>query len=323
MKIPARSTFVAMLAASLFTAAFVAPASTASPQAAINPGVGGVFRYLIPSLAAPPASPVPEQPVKPGFAGALEGFVNNWRTMVSRTQADQPHWITPLVMVTPRLEQELRYDQFFQSARNGLATDNFGAGKGLELIPQENIETIIGIPAFLKRNMPRNTGGFADWPFLVKLRLLSADEEHGNYIVTAFLGFSAPTGSNVNDSGHGLFTPTIAFGKGFGDFDFQSTVGVIFPAGGLDRLGMPVAWNTAFQYRIARYFWPEVETNYSWQSYGADTGHNTLYITPGFVIGRIPLHNRIGLTFGAGYQVAVTKYHNYNHNVILTARIPF
>ena len=62
--------------------------------------------------------------------------------------------------VTPRLEEEVRYDQFFQSSRNGLATDNFGGGKGIELIPFQNTEVIVGIPGFLKRNMPRNTDGF-------------------------------------------------------------------------------------------------------------------------------------------------------------------
>ena len=98
------------------------------------------------------------------------------------------------------------------------------------------------------------------------------------------MGFSVPTGSNVNGNGHALFTPTLAAGKGFGDFSVQSTVGVTFPNGGhdtLDRLGMPVAFNTAFQYRICKYFWPEFETNYTWQSYGGDTGHSTLYLTPG------------------------------------------
>jgi hypothetical protein len=46
-------------------------------------------------------------------------------------------------------------------------------------------------------------------------------------------------------------------------------------------------------------------------------------VTPGMVIGRIPIHDRIGVTFGAGEQVAVTFHRAYNHNVILTARIPF
>ena len=30
---------------------------------------------------------------------------------MNRTQAEQPHWVTPLVTVTPRLEQEFRTDR--------------------------------------------------------------------------------------------------------------------------------------------------------------------------------------------------------------------
>jgi hypothetical protein len=257
---------------------------------------------------------------------AVQDYFLNWFPRVTQIQSEQPHWVTPLVTVTPRLEEEVRYDQLFQSSKNGLATDNFGNGKGLELIPFQNTEVIIGMPAYLSRNMPRGTDGFADWTFLLKYRLLSANEENGNYIVTAFMGFSVPTGSNTNGNGHALFTPTLAAGKGFGDFSVQSTIGVTFPNGGhatLDRLGMPLAWNTAFQYRLFKYFWPEFETNYTWQSYGSDTGHNTLYLTPGILVGRIPIHDRVGLTFGLGEQVAVTYHQKYNHSFILTGRIPF
>lgn len=323
----------AALCATLFAAsALAAPpvASTGAPPAAAddNPAVGGVLRDLIPALSAPAAlapiaAPSTPAPSASGFSSIVEGFVDRWLAMVTKTQNEQPHWVTPIVTVTPRLEQEYRYDQFFESAANGVAVNSFGGAKGLELIPQQNIETIIGVPAYLNRNFPRNTDGFSDWPFLVKLRLLSADEDDGNYIVTAFMGFSVPTGSEVNGAGHGLFTPTLAGGKGFGDFDIQSTLGVTFSDGGLDRLGAPVQWNTTFQYHFWKYFWPEFETNYTWQSYGEETGHNVLFLMPGILIGRIPIHNRIGLTFGGGYQIAVTKYHPYNHNLILTARIPF
>ena len=260
------------------------------------------------------------------FGSAIEDYFINWFGHVTQIQREQPHWVTPLVTVTPRLEEEVRYDQFLQSSRDGLATDNFGGGKGLELIAFQDTEIIVGMPPFLNRNMPHNTDGFGDWPFLVKLRLLSSNEDYGNYIVTTFMGFSVPTGSNVNGNGHALFTPTLAAGKGFGDFDVQSTVGVTFPNGGhatLDRLGMPLAWNTTFQYHVLKYFWPEFETNYTWQSYGGDNGHQTLYLMPGLLIGRIPIHDRVGLTFGAGYQVAATYHRTYNHNVILSARIPF
>jgi hypothetical protein len=40
-------------------------------------------------------------------------------------------------------------------------------------------------------------------------------------------------------------------------------------------------------------------------------------------VGRIPIYERVGLTVGLGEQVAVTFHRNYNHNFILTGRIPF
>jgi hypothetical protein len=40
-----------------------------------------------------------------------DDFFSMWFGMVSKAQAGQPHWMTPLVTVTPRLEQEDRYDQ--------------------------------------------------------------------------------------------------------------------------------------------------------------------------------------------------------------------
>jgi hypothetical protein len=48
-----------------------------------------------------------------------------------------------------------------------------------------------------------------------------------------------------------------------------------------------------------------------------------VYLTPGLLIGRIPIYKRVGITFGAGYQVAVTTNPQYNHAVIATGRIPF
>ena len=137
-------------------------------------------------------------------------------------------------------------------------------------------------------------------------------------------GFSAPASDDGNSAGHGFFTPTtIAAGEGFGDFNVQSTLGITFPSGDDDRLGWPVVWNTAFQYHIFKYFWPEVETNYTWFAKGERTGQNQLFLTPTLLLGRFSIHGRLGLTFGAGFHVAVTKGRAYNHAVILSLRAPF
>lgn len=259
-------------------------------------------------------------------------FVDDWQARATRIQSEQPRWVTPLATVTPRLEQEYRYDQFWQSNPNGVATDNFGGGKGLELIPFQNTEVILGVPAWIAHNGKQlhstpgkevPTDGWADETFLVKYRLLSANKENGDYIVTAFAGFSAPTGDDGNSSGHFQFTPTIAGGKGFGDFDIQSTLGITFPNGGTPRLGWPLAWNTTYQYHIFKYFWPELETNYTWWAKGKRVGQNQLFLTPGLMLGRFPIDGRLGVTIGAGYQVAVTNDRTYNNAVILSARVPF
>ena len=137
------------------------------------------------------------------------------------------------------------------------------------------------------------------------------------------MGFTAPTGTEGNSMGHAIFTPTIAAGKGWGDFDIQSTASVALPSGGSDRLGEPVAWNTAFQYHLFDVVWPEVEVNYTWYPDGEHTGKNQVFITPGLILGRFPIWERVKLNVGAGFQEAVTKYNSYHNSWIITGRLTF
>src|ERR1700742_245011 len=66
-----------------------------------------------------------------------DGFFARYQGRVTATQNEQPHWITPLVTVTPRLEQELRTDFVHQYNPAGFAVWNYGNSKGLEFIPQK------------------------------------------------------------------------------------------------------------------------------------------------------------------------------------------
>jgi hypothetical protein len=253
------------------------------------------------------------------------GYFQNWFERVSKTQAEQPHWVTPLATVTPRLEQELRYDQFWQALPGGHTLVNYGGGKGLELIPAEPLEVIIGMPAYETQSGSAPKNGWADETFLLKYRILSANEENGNYILTAFFGLSVPTGSGDYTADHYMFTPTIAFGKGWGRFDFQSTLGVAVPDNGGEPTGAgtPILFNTALQYHVDKWFWPEVEANYTYWPNGKHDGLNQLFITPGVILGRFPILSRVGCTVGVGCQFAVTDNALMHRNVILSGRIPF
>src|SRR5579872_3967956 len=192
---------------------------------------------------------------------AQDGYFQDWFQRVDKTQAEQPHWVTPLATTTPRLEEEMRYDQLWQVNPKGITTDNYDGGKGLELIPFEKVEVIFNMPPYIAHNNPADHDGFGDIAFLVKYRLISANEEHGNYILTAFLGWSLPTGEYKNGAVHAVITPTIAYGKGLHHFDVQGTFGIGLPVADTNKVGRTYAWNNTFQYHLFRKLWPEVELN--------------------------------------------------------------
>ena len=128
----------------------------------------------------------------------------------------------------------------------------------------KNIEVIlVAPPVYIAHNNPKVQDGFGDWSFLVKYRLAAANEEHGNYILTAFLQVTFPTGQYKNGSTNTTVTPTIAHGKGIGSYGVQGTFGVTLPAGNEAQIGRTLPWNNAFQVHLYKKLWPEVEINYT------------------------------------------------------------
>jgi hypothetical protein len=301
-----------------------------TPLSLMPPAAGDLQSQvqLAQNTAASPAvttpAPVPD----------MSGFLANWLRTVEQAQASQPHWMTPLVTVTPRLEQEVRYDQYWETRGNGSSLDVFDGGKGLELIPTGTNEVLINPPAYQEKgNTPHPAQGWLDDQFLVvKQRLLSANEQEGNYIVTAFLGVTAASGNAAFTNAAWIITPTIAAGKGWGDFDVQATMGVALPTRNQSTLGTSVATNIAFQYHAYQYFWPELEINDTyWMSGNERGGKNQVLLTPGIIFGRFEIYNRIRAIVGFGYQTALSPKYTvttemtptYDHAWILTTRLTF
>lgn len=290
--------------------------------------------------ANPPADPItPQQAtypngVRPSPPTYPDTFFGRYQARVTATQNQQPHWVTPLVTVTPRLEQEFRTDFVHYHNNSGHEIWNYGNSKGLELIPEKHTEIILNAPPFFDRTNGESDG-FGDISFLLKERFYSRNEEHGNAIVTAFLGATVPTGKNGNGSCCAVVTPTLAVGKGFGNFDVTSTAGGSLPVSNSNGLGHSITWNNVAQYRlahtgVARFFWPEFEANTTFFKGGSNDGKTQVFATPGLIIGRLPLRHdaggkpgRLGVTFGAGEQIAMTRFHTANHYTVLTARLPF
>jgi len=144
-------------------------------------------------------------------------------------------------------------------------------------------------------------------------------------MLTAFLGAAVPTGGEANTKNRYTFTPTIAGGKGWGNFDIQSTLGISMPTDdgtSPNGPGCPIALNTAFQYKLGA-VWPEVEANYTYYPDGEHEGKEQLLITPALLFGKFPIWKRLGMSVGLGYQVAVTSKPLYGNNFLLTVRFPF
>jgi hypothetical protein len=262
------------------------------------------------------------QPIQATNSGDND-WVHAWMRKVDQVRASQPHFVSPIVTTHVMLVQQFRYDMSWQQdPAGGTSTSNYGASKGLEIIPLSRLEVGIFPPNYLA-HQSSVVDGFGDVSFQVKFRALSATEGRGDYFVGFFFGGSLPTGTSPNGIGHTILSPTFAAAKGLGHWDIQTTLGANLPASGTNLLGRAIIFNTAINYKIRNKYWPMLEQNSVFWSGGVLDGKKQVFLTPGFVLGSFSVAERLRFAIGAGVQIAVTEFHQYNHRWILSLRFPF
>ncbi|MFZ0496146.1 MAG: hypothetical protein WBD78_04075 [Methylocella sp.] len=293
------------------------------------PGLGQIAR-------AADALPLPQAAQSGDAAQDVTDYFAEWSDRVKATQADQPSWAAPLNTVTPLLKEFVQYSQAFQSLPNGANLDIYNGGSpgaGIHLIPDYYNEVFIGTPTEQVRTNKQPATGLVDMPFLlIKTRLASANEENGDYVVTAYLAGQAPIGIKPFTNSAYYITPTIAAGKGWGDFDIQATVGTPWPTSNYNTLGTQLATNAAFQYHLFEYLWPEIELNDTYWFNGPRGGMNQLFLSPNVIIGPYPIPGTsVTASLLVGYQTALTPHPEilnpitpmYNHSWQIAARLFF
>jgi hypothetical protein len=251
------------------------------------------------------------------------GWVHAWLRIVDKVRASQPHFPSPIVTTHVILVQQFRYDMSWQQDPDGnVITSNYGVSRGLEIIPTTRLEVGIFPPPYFthQSNVP---DGFGDLSFQVKFRAFSATEGKGDYFVGFFFGGSFPTGAPPNGFGHTIWSPTFAASKGLGPWDIQSTIGGNLPATGANLLGRMIIFNTAVDYRIKGRIWPMLEQNSTFWSGSILDGRKQVFLTPGLVTGPFQVVERLHFAIGCGVQIAVTRFHQFNHRWILSVRFPF
>lgn len=251
------------------------------------------------------------------------GFFQAWDERGLDAQLNQPNWLTPVVTSTARLKQEVRYDMAWEWNNNGSTTDNYGGNRGFTTIPVNRVEVSVNLPPYIVHNESTSRDGFGDFSVLAKFRIVAANRKHGDYVLTAFLQSTFPTGSYKNGSPHPVITPTIAGGKGFGDFVYQASFGCDLPSAQTALLGRRIILNNAVQYRGWGKVWPEMEVNSNFYNEGPNDGKKQTFFTPGISAGRFPLFGHASLTLAAGVEIAATRFHTFEHQGIFSVRVPF
>ena len=247
----------------------------------------------------------------------------SWRRMADAQEASEPNWLSPLATTSGRIKDEFRYDIWRQSTPSGATISTFGGGKGLEFIVAPRVQLLLGVPSYIDHSAASPSDGFGDLPLMVKFRMASGNVSHGNYLITFLLSATVPTVSGPNGAGEAVLTPTLALGKGWKNFDIQTTIGGNLPVGETPRLGRQLLWNTTFQYRAPWKLWPEIETNSTFYEQGPNSGGSQTFLTPGVGFGRVRLIGGLRFSMSAGMQIAVTHFHTYNHRGMLSIRFPF
>jgi hypothetical protein len=243
--------------------------------------------------------------------------------MAEREESNEPDWLSPLATTSGRIKNEFRYDIWRQTTPAASTISTFAGGKGMEFIAAPRVQLLLGIPSYISHSAASPPDGFGDLPLMLKFRVASSNVSNGNYLVTLLLSATVPTASAPNGGGDAVLTPTLALGKGWRRFDAQTTFGANLPAGDAQRMGRQLLWNATFQYRAQWKLWPEVEVNSTFFEQGPNAGETQAFLTPGLGFGRVRLFRGLRFSTAGGVQIAVTRFHTYNHRAMFSVRFPF
>jgi hypothetical protein len=272
-------------------------------------------------------------PVTSARSDDLSDLIGSYDDSHAEVRASQPSWSSPLVTTTGLLEQRLRFDVEQQHSGNGADITELDDSRALDLIVGDTNEIQMAFAPYEIRHAPgaRTQSGFADGSvFRFEQRLVSSPASGDDYVVTAWLQVQAPAGIKDFTNSAWALQPTLAVGKGWGNFDIQATVGGVLPTSNVHTLGNQALTNVAFQYHVGQLFWPELEINWTYYGGGQRNGLNQIYLTPGIVVGRFDLSDAVKSTFGVGYQTAVSPDYRpkpltpgYDHAWIASSRFNF
>jgi len=258
-------------------------------------------------------------------ASAQGSFYERGRANNAAMTQVQPAWMGPLIQSDPRLSQALRLS-FSNSYSPGEQVMSYGNNHGLSVVALQRLQIDLDPPAFFRNHSAAFKDGFGNTTTQVKYRIASGNAEHGDFALTAILSRSFTPGSYENGMLSGAYCPKLAAGKAFGRFNLQSTLGGVLPTGKVTAQGRAIEWNLTAQAHVNPHVWLDIENNAAFNRGGPVDGTTQNFITPAafYLIRRRgwePTHATVVLD--GGMQIATSRFHEYNHNLVTEARIVF
>jgi hypothetical protein len=257
-------------------------------------------------------------------AQAKQSFYTRFRSHNAALTALQPTWMGPLIQSDARLSQALRISA--SSSYWSTHTISYGNNHGLSIIALRRFQIDLDPPSYFRNHSPALKDGFGNAGTQVKFRIASGNAEHGDFALTAILYRSFTPRSYQNDMLTGAYYPKLAAGKAFGRFNVQSTLDGLLPTGKIAEQGRTIDWNMTGQAHLAAPLWFDVENNATFNFAGEYDGKTQNFVTPAafYLVRRKdwdPTHPVV--IFNTGMQIATSRFHCYNHNLVSEMRIVF
>ena len=103
-----------------------------------------------PNSAAVPQQGLNQNDTNGSNSRQEDDWVHAWMRKVGEARASQPHFVSPIVTTHVLLVQQFRYDMSWQQDPTGnTITSNYGASRGLEIIPTTRLEVGIFPPSYV------------------------------------------------------------------------------------------------------------------------------------------------------------------------------
>jgi hypothetical protein len=255
-----------------------------------------------------------------------ESLYEQFRGHNTAMKAVQPTWMGPLIQPDSRFTQLLRLSFSNSYTPSGAQTVNYGNYHTVGVIANNRMQFNFMAPPYVQNNSAAVKDGFGDAMVEAKYRIASGNAAHGNFALTALACYSVPTGSYQNGAPSGVWYPTVAVGKMWGRFDLQTTLGGMMPTGRIWAQGRQIQWNTTGQMLVGTKLWLDLEDNANYNYGGPLDGTTENFLTPAafYVVKRKawkPAHAIF--VPGVGMQIATSRFHPYNHNLIPELRVLF